>query len=392
MPTRPTSWSIWQQSWPTWSAASIARCSPSAAVARAARWRWGRYRSRVHDIRTGARGCDRRGRGAAQRRRGRGARRRAVCARVHGPRRRGAARLVGAGPRRRGGGNHAVPARTHRAPGRSARGDRHLLGRHQGSRRQDQAAGAQRQDRGRARRHPWRPPSASWPTRSASSPPTARPRRAASPPWWPPPTPTSTICARPSTPVASRATAWPRRWLRASTLRRIGELAEQAHRAGRALRRRGRAVSCRRSAEDLRAHAGQRRRCGRGRRARHDHEHARRSTSPPPPRTSTSFSARSGRTRSSTAPATSPIALARGIGDVLGGAVESGRVSRQAILDPRYEEITGTRIASLRRLFDVSRVPLERLRPAQVRDRLRRPRRRGAHPRSSTASWPSTRG
>jgi methyl-accepting chemotaxis protein len=49
--------------------------------------------------------------------------------------------------------------------------------------------------------------------------------------------------------------------------------------------------------------------------------------------------------------------LARGIGDILGRAVESGRVSRQAILALRYEEIAGTRIASLGRLFDVSRVP-----------------------------------
>ena len=49
--------------------------------------------------------------------------------------------------------------------------------------------------------------------------------------------------------------------------------------------------------------------------------------------------------------------LARGIGDILGRAVESGRISRQAILALRYEEIAGTRIASLGRLFDVSRVP-----------------------------------
>jgi methyl-accepting chemotaxis protein len=50
-------------------------------------------------------------------------------------------------------------------------------------------------------------------------------------------------------------------------------------------------------------------------------------------------------------------ALARGIGDTLGRAIESGRVSLQAVLELRYEEITGSRIASLRRLFDVSRVP-----------------------------------
>jgi hypothetical protein len=50
--------------------------------------------------------------------------------------------------------------------------------------------------------------------------------------------------------------------------------------------------------------------------------------------------------------------LAGDIGGVLEGVVDSGRVSLAQILDPRYEEITGTRIASLRRLFDVSRVPL----------------------------------
>jgi hypothetical protein len=38
--------------------------------------------------------------------------------------------------------------------------------------------------------------------------------------------------------------------------------------------------------------------------------------------------------------------------------VDSGRVSLAQVLDPRYEEITGPRIASLGRLFDVSRVPL----------------------------------
>jgi len=50
--------------------------------------------------------------------------------------------------------------------------------------------------------------------------------------------------------------------------------------------------------------------------------------------------------------------LAHGIGDILGRAIESGRVSSQAVRDLRYEEITGPRIASLGRLFDVSRVPL----------------------------------
>jgi len=50
--------------------------------------------------------------------------------------------------------------------------------------------------------------------------------------------------------------------------------------------------------------------------------------------------------------------LAREIGLVLEGAVDSGRASLAQLLDARYEEITGPSIASLRRLFDVSRVPL----------------------------------
>jgi methyl-accepting chemotaxis protein len=50
--------------------------------------------------------------------------------------------------------------------------------------------------------------------------------------------------------------------------------------------------------------------------------------------------------------------LASEIGAVLEGVVDSGRMSLAEILDPRYEEITGPRIASLGRLFDVSRVPL----------------------------------
>jgi methyl-accepting chemotaxis protein len=50
--------------------------------------------------------------------------------------------------------------------------------------------------------------------------------------------------------------------------------------------------------------------------------------------------------------------LAGEIGAVLEGVVDSGAVSLAEVLDPRYEEITGPRIASLRRLFDVSRVPL----------------------------------
>ena len=49
--------------------------------------------------------------------------------------------------------------------------------------------------------------------------------------------------------------------------------------------------------------------------------------------------------------------LAAEIGGVLEGVVDSGRVSLTELLDARYEEITGARVAALRRLFDVSRVP-----------------------------------
>jgi methyl-accepting chemotaxis protein len=50
-------------------------------------------------------------------------------------------------------------------------------------------------------------------------------------------------------------------------------------------------------------------------------------------------------------------ALARDVTGVLEAVIDSGRVSLHAVLDPTYEEITGPRIASLGRLFDVSRVP-----------------------------------
>ena len=50
--------------------------------------------------------------------------------------------------------------------------------------------------------------------------------------------------------------------------------------------------------------------------------------------------------------------LADEVGAVLEALVDSGRISLAQVLDPRYEEITGPRIASLGRLFDVSRVPL----------------------------------
>ena len=49
--------------------------------------------------------------------------------------------------------------------------------------------------------------------------------------------------------------------------------------------------------------------------------------------------------------------LAGEIAAILERLVDSGRVSLAEVLDPRYEEITGPRIGSLRRLFDVSRVP-----------------------------------
>jgi methyl-accepting chemotaxis protein len=50
-------------------------------------------------------------------------------------------------------------------------------------------------------------------------------------------------------------------------------------------------------------------------------------------------------------------ALARDISGVFESVIDSGRVSLAEVLDPRYEEIAGPRIASLSRLFDVSRVP-----------------------------------
>jgi methyl-accepting chemotaxis protein len=49
--------------------------------------------------------------------------------------------------------------------------------------------------------------------------------------------------------------------------------------------------------------------------------------------------------------------LARDISAVLQAVIDSGRVSLHDVLELRYEEITGPRIASLSRLFDVSRVP-----------------------------------
>jgi methyl-accepting chemotaxis protein len=50
-------------------------------------------------------------------------------------------------------------------------------------------------------------------------------------------------------------------------------------------------------------------------------------------------------------------ALARDIAAVFEDVVDSGRVSLAEVLELRYEEITGPRIASLSRLFDVSLVP-----------------------------------
>jgi methyl-accepting chemotaxis protein len=49
--------------------------------------------------------------------------------------------------------------------------------------------------------------------------------------------------------------------------------------------------------------------------------------------------------------------LAHDISRVFEAVIDSGRVSLADVLDLRYEEITGPRIASLSRLFDVSRVP-----------------------------------
>jgi methyl-accepting chemotaxis protein len=49
--------------------------------------------------------------------------------------------------------------------------------------------------------------------------------------------------------------------------------------------------------------------------------------------------------------------LAQDVASVFSLAVDSGRVSLTEVLELRYEEITGPRIASLSRLFDVSQVP-----------------------------------
>jgi methyl-accepting chemotaxis protein len=50
--------------------------------------------------------------------------------------------------------------------------------------------------------------------------------------------------------------------------------------------------------------------------------------------------------------------LARDIAGILEAAVDTGRVSLAQMLEMRYQEITGPRIAPLSRLFDVSRVPV----------------------------------
>jgi methyl-accepting chemotaxis protein len=49
--------------------------------------------------------------------------------------------------------------------------------------------------------------------------------------------------------------------------------------------------------------------------------------------------------------------LAHDVRAVFEGVVDGGRISLAEVLDLRYDEITGPRIASLSRLFDVSRVP-----------------------------------
>jgi methyl-accepting chemotaxis protein len=51
-------------------------------------------------------------------------------------------------------------------------------------------------------------------------------------------------------------------------------------------------------------------------------------------------------------------ALARDVTGIFEAVIDAGRLPLDAVLDPTYEEITGPRIASLGRLFDVSRVPL----------------------------------
>ena len=139
------------------------------------------------------------------------------------------------------------------------------------------------------------------------------------------------------------------------TVRRIGELAEQltepAERVAAAAEEQLQALG------DVRPHAGQRPRRGRGRRARHADER---------PGARAVLLGRGGlraaapvldglvcRPRRRGRP--SPRGRDRGRPR---SVVDSGRVSLAQVLDPRYDEITGPRIAELRRLFDVSRVPL----------------------------------
>ena len=130
-----------------------------------------------------------------------------------------------------------------------------------------------------------------------------------------------------------------------------------AHRAGRARRRRRRGAAAG-AGRDGRPHAGQRRRRDGGRRARHADERTgarpvvlgRGRLRPAAPVLDRLVRRPRRRGRRVAWPTRSAPSSRR--------LVDSGRISLAQVLDPRYEEITGARIASLGRLFDVSRVPL----------------------------------
>ena len=175
------------------------------------------------------------------------------------------------------------------------------------------------------------------------------------------------------------------------TLRRIGELAEQltapAERVAAAAEEQLQALG------EMSGHMqGSVVAVDRGRRARHADERSRRSACPPRPRTSTTCCARSGPTRSSTAPARSAGRLAGEIGAVL--EAPRGQRSRLARRGPRPalrgDHGTAHRLAAaaVRRLARAA----HRLRPAEVLDLLRRPRSTRRSWPSTTARSPSTRG
>ena len=162
-------------------------------------------------------------------------------------------------------------------------------------------------------------------------------------------------CARPSMPPAPMATASPTRTTRARPLRRIGELAEQltepAERVAAAAEEQLQALG------EMSGHMQ-----GSVLAVTEVDEHATQMSAQ-----ALGLSASSEDVYELLRPFWTDFVdragevgrrLAGEIGGVLEGVVDSGAASLADVLDPRYEEITGPRIASLRRLFDVSRVPL----------------------------------